>query len=331
MRRSLPPRGFARALLGVVISALFVVATLSRVDYAELGLAFGKVQSAGLLVAVALIFVELAIRAVRWSVLLRPIRDVPFQTAAAYLAIGYFANSLLPARLGDVARAFLAGRAFGMPRVTVLGTILVERLADGFSILAIVGLLGLTFSAGSSLATAALWLVGLAALGGAGLVAMLIYVRGAGGGRVRLTIGALLDRLVLGMVALRTPLGVLTTIGLTFAAFGVAVLMFATVAAAASLNLSLVQVTFAMGAVALSTSVPAAPGSIGTYEFVGTTILVGFGISPEAALVTIILVHLIVTLPVAVVGLGATWRLHFRVSEIAADASSAWLTNEPER
>lgn len=330
MRDSLLTRSSVRVLLGVVISAVFVVATLARVDLGEVGLAIGKVQPAGLVLAIALVFVELAIRAARWRVLLVAIRDVPFRTAAAYLSIGYFANSLLPARLGDVARAFLAGRAFGMPRVTVLGTILVERLADGFAILAIVGLLGLSLASGGSLATAALWLVGLAAVGGAGLVATLIYVRGSGGGRVRLTIGALLDRLVQGMVALRTPTGALTTVALTFVAFGVAVATFAIVAAATSLDLTLAQAAFAMGGVALSTSVPAAPGSIGTYEFVGTTILVGLGVSPETALVTIVLVHLIATIPPALLGLGAAWRLHFRVGEIAADAAPGSLVNEAE-
>ena len=61
-----------------------------------------------------------------------------------YLAIGYFANSMLPARLGDVARAYLAGRAFGISRLAVLGTIVVERLADGLFILFVVAVLGLT-------------------------------------------------------------------------------------------------------------------------------------------------------------------------------------------
>jgi len=58
----------------------------------------------------------------------------------------------LPARLGDVARAFLAGRAFGVSRLAVLGSVVVERLADGVFILGLVVVLGLTVAGTGSLA-----------------------------------------------------------------------------------------------------------------------------------------------------------------------------------
>jgi uncharacterized membrane protein YbhN (UPF0104 family) len=318
-----------RAFFGVVVSGIFLAETLSRVDLGAVGAALGRVQPAALALAVVLVLGELAIRAVRWRVLLRPIQEIPFRTSLAYLSIGYFANSLLPARLGDVARAFLAGRAFGMPRVTVLGTILVERLADGASILAIVAFLGLIYPTGGVMASAALWLVAIAAIGSLGLLATLIYVRGAGGGRVRATLRPILGRLLHGTVALRSAGGTIWTLALTLVAFGVAVAMFDVVASAAGIELSPAQAAFAMGGVALSTSVPAAPGSIGTYEFVGTAILVSFGVPRESAFVTVVLVHLLATLPTALAGLAAMWRLHFRVSEIGDDASLEQLAADP--
>ena len=83
------------------------------------------------------------------------------------------------------------------------------------------------------------------------------------------------------------------------------------------------------GRVALSTSIPAAPGSIGTYEFVGLTILSApRRRSRGQALAIIVVVHLVVTLPLALAGLVAAWQLHFRVSEIAADAEPSRLANE---
>jgi hypothetical protein len=42
--------------------------------------------------------------------------------------------------------------------------------------------------------------------------------------------------------------------------------------------------------------------------------------------VTVVLVHLAATLPTALVGLAAMWRLHFRVSEIREDAAPDSLT-----
>jgi uncharacterized membrane protein YbhN (UPF0104 family) len=83
-----------------------------------------------------------------------------------------------------------------------------------------------------------------------------------------------------------------------------------------------------MGGLALSTSIPAGPGSIGTYEFVGLSIMVAIGLTPETALAIAVLVHLVATLPLALGGLGAIWRLHFRFSEIAEDAEPTNLAAE---
>jgi hypothetical protein len=112
-------------------------------------------------------------------------------------------------------------------------------------------------------------------------------------------------------------------------AFGVAVVAFAVVARSLGVVLSPAQTVLAMGAVALSMSIPAAPGSLGTYEFVGVAVLTSFGVSPELALATILLVHLIATLPPALAGLLAAWHLHFRVGAIADAPIAGRLATDP--
>jgi hypothetical protein len=46
------------------------------------------------------------------------------------LLVGYTANYLLPARLGELVRADFLGRRYGVSRMSVIGTIVVERLFD---------------------------------------------------------------------------------------------------------------------------------------------------------------------------------------------------------
>ena len=318
----------ARLLAGLALSAIFVVATLSRVNLGEVGAALARVEPRGLVLATGFVGVEFAIRAFRWRRLLSPLAPVSLVQTGAYLSIGYFANSMLPARLGDLARAFLAGRAFGLPRLTVLGTIVIERLADGLFILAAVAVLGVALAQGGTVAIDPRWIGALAALGIAGLIVVVVLLRSSGGGRIQALVRLLVDRLVRGADAIRTPAGFLQVAGLTVVAYLTSVLTFSSVATAAGVNLSLAQSALAMGGVALSTSIPAAPGSIGTYEFVGVTILGSFGLSAETALAVILVVHVIVTIPLGILGLVAAWRLHFRVSEIADDAEPSVL--EPE-
>jgi uncharacterized protein (TIRG00374 family) len=317
-----------RLLIGIAISVLFVVLTVSRVDLVEVGTALRRVNFAGVALAIPLVFVELVLRGIRWQRLLAPLANIPVRTTSAYLAIGYFANSMLPARLGDVARAFLAGRSFGVGRLAVLGTVVVERLADGLIILAVVTLLGLTVAGGWSLAITAVGLVVLAAVGSIALWVFLLVIRRPGGGAIRERLRSLVERVLLGAAALRSPATIAFVAVLTVAAFATAVVMFWLIADAAGVELTLLQSALAMGGVALSTSIPAAPGSIGTYEFVGLTILTSIGVDPAVALAIVVLVHLVATLPVALAGLVAAWQLHFRVSDIARDAEPASIGHE---
>jgi glycosyltransferase 2 family protein len=317
-----------RLLLGVAISAVFVIATVSRVDLDEVGVALQRVNFAAVAVAIPLVFVELLLRGLRWQRLLGPLAQIPVTRTVAYLAIGYFANSMLPARLGDVARAYLAGRAFGISRLAVLGTVVVERLADGLFILGLVVVLDITVAGGGSLASTATWLAAIAAAGAAVLLVGLVYLRRSGGGRIWGRLRSLVDRVLRGAEALRTPTTFVIVAALTAAAFAPAVAMFALIANAAGLELSLAQAGLIMGGLALSTSIPAAPGSIGTYEFVGLAIMTTLGVNPEIALAVVVLVHLSATLPVALAGLLAAWHLHFRVSEIAQDSEPGRLAQD---
>jgi uncharacterized membrane protein YbhN (UPF0104 family) len=318
----------ARLLLGLALSVIFVALTVSRVDLGEVGRALGRVDPRGLVLAAGFVGLEFVARSIRWRRLLSPLAPVPLAQTGAYLANGYFATRMLPARLGDLARAFLAGRAFGLPRLTVLGTIVIERLADGLFILAAVVVLGVALTEGGAVLIDPRWIGALAAIGVAGLVVLIVILRSPGGGRLKALLRLIVARLVRGADAIRTPAGLAEVSGLTILAYGISVLTFSAVASAAGVDLSLAQCALAMGGVALSTSIPAAPGSIGTYEFVGVTILTSLGLPAGTALAVILLVHLEVTIPLSILGLVAAWRLHFRVSEIADDGEPSVL--EPE-
>jgi uncharacterized membrane protein YbhN (UPF0104 family) len=100
---------------------------------------------------------------------------------------------------------------------------------------------------------------------------------------------------------------------MTLASFGLSVLILQTTLLATGIILEWWQVAVAIGAMTLSTAVPAAPGAVGTYEFVGTSALAAFGVPADAALVTVIAVHLLATIPPALIGLATTLVLHVDV------------------
>ena len=307
--------GWTRRLVGIAISAVFLVLTILRVDLPSAGGALTRVAPLGLVAAVGLSALEVSIRAERWRRILHPFAPVDYRSAFTYLCIGYFANTLLPARLGDLARTVLAARAFGIPRIRTLATILLERVADGLTILAIVAVSVLVLPEARPLVTTAVSLaivVAVAALVGSILIVATHRTRVA---TTRLGVIAreLVARLAEGLDAVRTPSRFIVVLALTILPFGVAVVTLLTVASALGVSLTIPQAVLTMGALALSTAIPAAPGSLGTYEFVGLTTLTGIGVPADQAIAIVVLVHLIATLPPALAGLALTSILHLNV------------------
>jgi uncharacterized protein (TIRG00374 family) len=309
-----------RLVAGLLISAAFLAVTVSRVDLGETARAIGSAAPGGLLVGLALVLVELVIRAERWRVLLQPSAPVPLRSAFAYLAIGYFANLLLPARLGDVARAYLAARAFGISTLVTLGTIVVERVSDTLVILLVVLVAGLAIAPSSQVAGWAELIAVVAAVGVAAVVVVGISVLRSGlldrrfGRQVR----AVVARVAQGGAALRRPRGAALVLGLTVLPFGVAVCTFGAISGALGLRLDPMDWALVLGVLALSTAIPAAPGSLGTYEFAGVTVLGILGIGSSQALAATVLIHVMATLPSALLGLVATLLLHVRLADIEA-------------
>jgi hypothetical protein len=75
-------------------------------------------------------WVALTLRSWRWRIILGPVRRLPLGQVMYGLLVGYAANYVLPARLGELVRADFIGRRYGVSRLSVIGTIVVERLFD---------------------------------------------------------------------------------------------------------------------------------------------------------------------------------------------------------
>ena len=311
-----------RLAAGIAISVVFLALTLARVDLAAVGEALRQVVPAGVAVAFGVVLVDLAIRALRWKLLLEGVggtgRAPGIVTAAAYLSIGYLANSLLPARLGDVARAYLAGSAFGVSRAATLGTILVERVADGATMLALALLSSLLVASVLEVRNLAAYAAVLAAAGAIGLA---VLWRALSRGRLARSrypgmVRGAAGRVAAGLAVIRTPAGAIRIAAITLAAAATAAAVGWVVAGAAGIPLTPIQAVLFSSGIALSLAIPAAPASLGTYEFVGVVILTSFGASPEQGLATVLVMRLVSTLPLSVLGLAAVWILHIRPAAI---------------
>lgn len=307
--QSILSRPWVRALLGMAVSATFVVATVSRVDLDLLSDAWSRVALVGLLAAVGISIAELNARAARWRLLLGVLAPVRHPETLGLLAMGHLANAILPARLGDVARAVVTSSRLRISRAATLGTIAVERVSDA-------GLLGLAVAVAvlvgfRELAPTVAIIVAAGAAAGLVGVALWLVLRRE---RVAATrIGSFLrdhgGRFWAGATGLRGPREIGAWAALTGASFVLTVTIFVVVASAAGLSIPIWQAALVMAAATLSTAIPAGPASIGTYEFVGMGVLVTMGYAAEPALIAVGLLHAMVVVPPAIIGLAAMWWL----------------------
>ena len=321
-------RDIIRLLVGIGISVVFLWVTLSRVNLQEAAAAIGRAAPLGLLAALMVVFVDLAFRALRWYLLLRGVEGAatrpPYRLAFGYLTLGFAANAVLPARLGDVARAVLAADTFRTPRLAIFGTIMIERVSDGLI------MLGLAIASSLLVATASELqaLTGYAIiLVGAGLavavVGLIVITRPAfAGTRVAILVSGLIRRVTAGAGALREPRAAAAFLGLTVLLATTATIIAWIVAQAVGINLSPIQAVLFLSGIALSLAIPAAPGALGTYEFVGVAIITGLGYTPEQGLATILLMRIITTFPPALLGVGSIWALHVRPGSIIDSPAS---------
>jgi uncharacterized membrane protein YbhN (UPF0104 family) len=326
--------------IGILISAVFLGATLSQVDLAKVARTITDASPAWLLIALGIVVVDLGLRALRWQVLLRGIpgaaSKAPYNLAVGYLMIGFTLNAILPARLGDIARAILAGNGFRIPRLAVFGTILIERFSDGLTMLGLALLSSVIVAAGiPELRQLAVFAIGA---GIAGLIALGIFLVVITRPRVRATrIGALVfglvGRVAVGGGALTTVRGAATVLLLTAACTTTAIGVAWAVSNSVGLDLAPVEVVLFLSGIALSLAIPAAPGALGTYEFVGTAIVTSLGYPAELGLATILLMRFITVFPPALAGLVSLFVLDVRWGDIvhAVESPDEVGATEPAR
>ena len=119
-----------QATISLAVGAVFLWLAIARIDMNQLWAKLRQVEIQWLALAMLGYWVALTLRSWRWRIILAPVRRLPLGLVMYGLLVGYAANYVLPARLGELVRANFLGRRYGVSRLAVIGTIVVERLFD---------------------------------------------------------------------------------------------------------------------------------------------------------------------------------------------------------
>lgn len=290
-----------------------------------------EVSPGYLLVSIFFLTLAYLARAYRWRQLFPVTVDGSrFKNVFWIMIAGYFFNNILPARAGEVVRAFLMGRENKVSRLGTLSTILWERICDA-TLLTLFLAIGISAIEGQSD-----WLTGLfyACLIFPVMMIVLLFVAAKQEHllsrlhrwsevvpghftekviwRLETMIDYLRPMLSLG-VAIRQVIWVLIV-------WGLEVVSYLWIAKAFSVELPWSTILLFVAAVNFASLVPAAPGGLGAIEFVASKALIAVGVEEHLALSLVLCQHAVQYLFCAILGLYAVLKLHVRLAEVESDS-----------
>ncbi|MBI2940657.1 MAG: flippase-like domain-containing protein [Chloroflexi bacterium] len=319
-----------RIWLGIVISAAFLYWAANQASsISAIGATLRQASYWYVIPALGAYFLGVWLRAVRWHYLLRPMRSIRPTRLFPVVVIGYMANDVLPARLGEAVRAYVLGQRESVSKSAALATILVERLFDGVVMLSFMALVGLAFTfddtlqqifrfAGAAFATALVTLIVIASSKPTALrlldVALHIVPP-----RPRARIADFAIRFLEGLDVLQSPRLMAMTLLLTIGAWCAETAMYYVISLGFQLTVGVPAYVLATAVANLGTMVPSSPGYIGTFEALATRSLTLFGADPDAALSYVIALHLALLVPVTVLGFVYLWRYGLSLRQVQSD------------
>ncbi len=324
-------------LIGLLLSVVLLWWALHDIPFADVVEHMRAARLLPFLAAVTAATLAFPLRTIRWRYILHLDGEkLPFVPLWHATAIGFMANNLLPARAGEVARAYAAKRLTAVPFMTAATTLVVERVMDGLTLVAMLAVA--MFVSGFGVATT----VGVVTLGqlvgGFTLlfVGLLIVAVWAvhwpdpmmNLGRRVLT-AALpakwADRAIQAMLGVFEGLGVLRE----WRRFGAVALWSIVVWGVNGISFLLCMVAFDIQApwiaafvlqslIAFGVSMPQGPGYVGVFEAVTRATLVLYGVAPALAVSYALAYHISTFIPITALGLWSLTRAHLHLADLRA-------------
>jgi uncharacterized protein (TIRG00374 family) len=288
-----------KIILSFSVSIVFMVLSVRGVDWHQFLTVLTGVSPRSILLLVLISIAAILIRPYRWQIILSGVFPAGYWRCFNYTNIGFLANSVLPARAGELVRPVLFAQKLRISKITAIATIIVERLMDVIVLLVFLLYTFIIIDLPPWMKRGGVILIGLAAL----LLIILIALsrRGPGGRpageylpfmpkRMREFISAKLTSFQAGLTVFHAKRDIVLTLILSGVIwisyiFSAQVILSSFSYDINSFNVSMVMMVF----VSLSIMIPSSPGHFGTFQFATILGLGLYGIpKPEALAISLL-------------------------------------------
>jgi uncharacterized protein (TIRG00374 family) len=336
MARSL--RHALALLAGIAISVTFLLFALRGVRWSDAAAALRSANYWYCVVVVATYLATFWIKSARLAYLLTPVRATSAREVLPAFCAGNLGNLVFPAYLGEAARVALLARELKLSPFSLISALIVERLCDFVTLLALIGAVMIMLGRLDSDLEHVAEIIGVLALVTTLAIVALLFVAdrmpaawreasGARGARLRSALIHALDKAVAGLKATSSPrllLGAVLTSILSWAVMGACTYAsFLAFDIHVPLHAAFVVILLVSAAMTL----PSAPGWIGAVQLGFTLGLAPYGVAAADAFATSLVFHATIYATALITGLVFLHRIGWRLFELRAQAAAA----EPAR
>jgi uncharacterized protein (TIRG00374 family) len=306
--------------VGLLISIFFLYLALNGLQLENVWQALQEARYGWLIPGIGIYFIGVWVRAWRWHYLLRPLKSISTRSMFPIVTIGYMGNNIYPARAGEILRAVILKRREQVPVSASLATIIVERVFDGVVMLAFVflnlpELARLTSDSGfvGNIQNLAFW--GAAAFLGVLAVFLMAAMFPM---KAEIIFAWLINHLIPprfrdktleiaikflgGLESLRSPREALMVFLTSIVIWLLETGKYWFVMHAFDFHVSFFALMLMNGIVNLATTLPSAPGYIGTFDAPGIAVLKAYGVVPSIAAGYTLVLHVALWFPITVLG-----------------------------
>lgn len=300
--------------LGILVSAVFLWLALRGLELNTVWADIRAARYGWLIPGVLAYFVGVWVRTWRWDYMLRPVKHMPVSRLFPVVVIGYMGNNIYPFRAGELLRSYVLRRREGVAMSASLATVIVERVFDGLVMLVFV-FVALPFTPIPSESVRSVVIIASVAFLGAllvffGMAAMpgraYSLVEWVGNrflpGRVRPPLLDFTHRFLDGLESLRNFRNVLMIFFTSIIIWLLETVKYWFVMQAFPFEVSFFALMLMNGVVNLATTLPSAPGYVGTFDAPGIAILTLYGVNESLAGAYTLVLHAALWLPITVLG-----------------------------
>lgn len=300
--------------IGILVSAFFLWLALRGLRLDEVWDSIRGANYWWLVPSVATYFVAVWARTWRWDYMLRPLKMVPVSKLFPVVVIGYMGNNVYPFRAGELLRSYVLRRREGIPISASMATVVVERVFDGLVMLLFV-FVALPFTPIPSDSLRSMIVV--ASLGFFGAMILFFALAAAPGRAYRLAEAVsniflpyrareplleFTERFLDGLESLRSFRNVLMIFFTSVVIWLLETVKYWFVMHAFPFEVSFFALMLMNGVVNLATTLPSAPGYVGTFDAPGIAVLVLYGVREALAGAYTLVLHAALWLPITLLG-----------------------------